>query len=117
MTPYDNGRQSGIIIKLDVDKGLIKFRYRYPYMHYFSSSDHSVLHFPPKQREIPFWVKDCNPEKTLQLGEKVEFLITMEEDEFWAHQIRNQALATLNDAIFEEQIMGGGWGSLYHSEL
>lgn len=117
MTPYDNGKQGGIIIKLDEDKGLIQFRYRYPCMEYFSNSDDSVLHFPPEQQNIPFWTKDCNPEKTLQVGEKVEFLIKMEKGEFLAHQIRNQALATLDNAMFEEQIMGGGWQSLYHSEL
>ncbi len=112
MQPYDDGHQTGVITQFDGKQGVITFQYRKPcvmgetHIRGVLKND-VVLTFPPECTEIPFHLANCNPEKSLIVGEKVRFFIRIHQNQFFADEIRNEALAVLSKAMFEQRIMVG----------
>lgn len=113
MHPYDDGHQSGVITQFDGKQGMITFQYQKPIIEDEDtiidgvSKNDVALTFPPECTEIPFHLANCNPEKPLIVGEKVRFFIRIHQNQFFADEIRNEALAVLSKAMFEQHIMVG----------
>lgn len=111
MHPYDDGHQTGVITQFDGKQGMITFQYRKPYVmgetyiRGVSKNDVSLT-FPPECTEIPFHLANCNPEKPLIVGEKVRFFIRIHQNQFFADEIRNESLAVLSRAMFEQMCIG-----------
>lgn len=112
MHPYDDGHQSGVITQFDGKQGMITFQYRKPIIEDEDtiidgvSKNDVALTFPPECTEIPFDLAHCNPEKLLIVGEKVRFFIRIYQNQFFADEIRNESLAVLSRAMFEQMCLG-----------